>query len=162
MRSVWGDRERDREVTLTPLGGGRFRVRVDDAELEVEAEPLGDGRLRLIGEHGAVLAEVTASGDRRFVRLGNLDFVLERRNARRRASGPAGGGLEAPMPGLVTRVLVQAGETVKKGQPLVALEAMKMEHMIRAPRDGRVKSLAARAGEMANPGAPLVELEEPS
>ncbi|TMQ70811.1 MAG: acetyl-CoA carboxylase biotin carboxyl carrier protein subunit, partial [Candidatus Eisenbacteria bacterium] len=52
-------------------------------------------------------------------------------------------------------------ETVARGQPLLALEAMKMEHVIRAPRDGRIKSIAARAGEMVNGGVPLVELDEP-
>ena len=69
-------------------------------------------------------------------------------------------GLEAPMPGVVTRVHVAAGETVKQGQPLVAIEAMKMEHVLRAPRDGRVRAVAARTGEMVSGGAPLVELEE--
>jgi 3-methylcrotonyl-CoA carboxylase alpha subunit len=64
------------------------------------------------------------------------------------------------MPGVVTRVHVAAGETVKQGQPLVAIEAMKMEHVLRAPRDGRVRAVAARPGEMVSGGVALVELEE--
>ena len=64
------------------------------------------------------------------------------------------------MPGVVTRVLVQAGDRVAKGQPLLALEAMKMEHVIRAPRDGRVAKVAAAAGEMVNGGVALIELDE--
>ena len=63
------------------------------------------------------------------------------------------------MPGVVTRVMVAAGDTVRKGQPLLAIEAMKMEHLIRAPRDGRVKEVRASAGEMVNGGVALVELE---
>ncbi len=66
------------------------------------------------------------------------------------------------MPGLVTRVMVTTGNPVKKGQPLVALEAMKMEHVIRSPRAGRVRSVTAKAGEMVNGGVPLVELEAES
>lgn len=164
MKTVWSDGTRDREVTLTPLGQGRYRVRVDDnAEFEVQSETLADGRLRLTNETTTTIAEVSTTGPRRFIRLGNLDFVLDHREgARRRAGGGTGSGLEAPMPGLVTRVMVSAGDTVKKGQALVALEAMKMEHVIRAPRDGRVKALTARPGEMASPGAPLVELDEAS
>ncbi len=64
------------------------------------------------------------------------------------------------MPGVVTRVMVAVGDVVGKGQPLLALEAMKMEHLIRAPRDGRIRSIAAAAGEMVNGGVPLVEMEE--
>ena len=64
------------------------------------------------------------------------------------------------MPGVVTRVFVAAGDDVTKGQPLVALEAMKMEHVIRAPRDGRVRAVPARAGEMVGGGVALVELED--
>ena len=62
--------------------------------------------------------------------------------------------------GAVTRVMVAAGDLVVQGQPLVAVEAMKMEHLIRAPRAGRVKKIGARAGEMVAPGLALVELED--
>jgi len=57
-------------------------------------------------------------------------------------------------------VMVAAGEIVKKGQPLLAIEAMKMEHLIRSPRDGKVRELHAKAGEMVSPGVALAELEE--
>jgi 3-methylcrotonyl-CoA carboxylase alpha subunit len=160
MRTVWRDGDRIREVELTALGPGHWRVRVDDSEFEVRAEPAADGRLRLTDETGTTTAEVTAAGTRRFVRVGTLDFVLDRESSgRRRGAHAHGGGLEAPMPGVVTKVLVAVGDTVEKGQPLVALEAMKMEHMIRAPRDGRVRVVAAQVGRMAQAGAPLVELE---
>ena len=161
MRSRWKDGERTREVELTPLGAGRFRATVDGAEFEVAAEPLGAGRWRIATADGVVMAEVTAAGERRFVRLGALDFVLERaaEAGRRRERGTAGGGLEAPMPCVVTRVLVAAGEEVTKGQPLVALEAMKMEHLIRAPRAGRIVRVNVQPGEMVNGGVPVVELE---
>lgn len=51
------------------------------------------------------------------------------------------GRIKAPIPGLITRVMVQEGQVVKAGQPLLILEAMKMENEIRAPRDGRVNAL---------------------
>ncbi|MFJ8434434.1 acetyl/propionyl/methylcrotonyl-CoA carboxylase subunit alpha [Kitasatospora sp. NPDC094019] len=56
------------------------------------------------------------------------------------------GALTAPMPGTVTVVKTTAGETVRKGQPLLVLEAMKMEHVISAPHDGTVSELRATAG----------------
>ncbi|MER5354848.1 biotin carboxylase N-terminal domain-containing protein [Kitasatospora sp. NPDC002551] len=56
------------------------------------------------------------------------------------------GALTAPMPGTVTVVKTAAGESVRKGQPLLVLEAMKMEHVIAAPHDGTVSELRATAG----------------
>lgn len=159
MKSAWRDGAGVREVEVDALGGGRWRVRVDGAELELAVESLADGRLRLVGDAGVTLAEVTAEGARRFVRLGSLEFVFERAAAAGRRGAAAAGGLEAPMPGVVTRVLVRAGDEVRRGQPLLALEAMKMEHLIRAPRDGRVKRVAAEAGAMVAAGASLAELE---
>jgi 3-methylcrotonyl-CoA carboxylase alpha subunit len=162
MRTHWLDGGRVRGVDVTPLGGSRFRVIVDGAALELEVEALGDGAYRLLQDGASTPARVTAAGARRFVRIGTLDFVLERAagGAGGRARAQAAGGLESPMPGLVTRVMVQVGESVKKGQPLVAVEAMKMEHVLRSPREGRVRTLRAAPGEMVSPGVALVELEE--
>ena len=133
---------------------------VDDAELDLTAEPLDGGRLRLVTPEGVTIAEVTPSGNRRFVRIGTLDFVLDREAGRARRGGAQAGGLEAPMPGVVTKVLVAAGDDVKKGQPLVAIEAMKMEHAIRAPRDGRIARVNAIVGQMVAGGAALVAMED--
>ena len=161
MKSAWRDGDRSRVVELEPIGPGRWRVRVDDSEFELGAEVLADGRLRLSNDLGITVAEVTSDGAQRFVRLGRLDFVVEREpNSRRRAAAAHHGGLEAPMPGAVSRVMVAAGDLVALGQPLVAVEAMKMEHLIRAPRAGRVKWIGARVGEMVAPGTALVEMEE--
>jgi len=160
MKSLWRDGERQREVELTALGDGRYRVRVDEATFDLHAAVMPDGRMQLSHDSGSTVAEVTAVGTRRFVRVGTLEFVLDRESAARRRSGAgAGGGLEAPMPGVVTRVLVIVGDVVEKGQPLMALEAMKMEHLIRAPRAGRIARLAAATGQMVQGGATLVELE---
>jgi biotin carboxyl carrier protein len=161
MRSQWRDGERIREVEVTALGAGRYRVAVDGSEFELAAEPLGAGRWRLTGDGGVTIAEVGAAADRHFVRLGSLDFVLTRERAAggRRRERAAGGSLESPMPGVVTRVMVAAGDFVEKGQPLLAIEAMKMEHIIRAPGPGRVTRVLAQPGEMVNGGVALVELE---
>jgi 3-methylcrotonyl-CoA carboxylase alpha subunit len=59
----------------------------------------------------------------------------------------APGSLAAPMPGKVIAVMVQAGQQVAKGTPLLILEAMKMEHTIAAPADGVVKEIHYAAGE---------------
>lgn len=68
--------------------------------------------------------------------------------------------MAAPMPGLVTKILVRQGDVVAKGAPLLILEAMKMEHQITAPRDGTVAAVNCREGEMVQPGVELVTMSE--
>ena len=66
------------------------------------------------------------------------------------------GGLAAPMPGKVIALFVQPGAEVKKGQPLLVMEAMKMEHTIAAPADGVVERLPYGVGDQVAEGAALV------
>ncbi len=69
------------------------------------------------------------------------------------------GRLTAPMPGKVVAVRVQLGDAVKKGQPLVIVEAMKMEHTIVAPADGKVAAINANIGEQVDEKRELIALE---
>ena len=72
------------------------------------------------------------------------------------ASGPASdGSLRAPMPGKIVATPAKAGDIVTKGQPLIVLEAMKMEHALVAPFDGVVESIGAAVGEQVVDGAVL-------
>ena len=84
---------------------------------------------------------------------------LPERGGRARAKTQHDHSLEAPMPGLVLKVLFAPGDKVEKGQQLVILEAMKMEHAIVAPRDGTVAAVNCREGEMVQPGVDLVTLQ---
>jgi 3-methylcrotonyl-CoA carboxylase alpha subunit len=69
------------------------------------------------------------------------------------------GEIEAPMPGKVTAVEVKKGERVAKGQRLLTLEAMKMEHALTAPFDGTVAELSAKAGAQVTEGQLLVKVQ---
>jgi 3-methylcrotonyl-CoA carboxylase alpha subunit len=71
----------------------------------------------------------------------------------------ATGSLAAPMPGRIVKVMAQAGTQVKKGEPLLVLEAMKMEHTLTAPADGTVVELRCSAGDQVVEGAELIRLE---
>jgi pyruvate carboxylase subunit B len=74
-----------------------------------------------------------------------------------KARGPA--VLRAPMPGLVVRIQVEAGQSVTAGAGVVVLEAMKMENELRAPSAVVIKSVRARPGEAVEKGQVLVEFE---
>jgi len=76
------------------------------------------------------------------------------------AGGASDGAILAPMPGRVTAIDVAAGDTVAKGQRLVTLEAMKMEHSLTAPFDGTVTELNAEAGGQVSEGTMLVRIEK--
>jgi len=74
-------------------------------------------------------------------------------------AGAASGSLRAPMPGLVKLVRAAVGDAVIKGQPLLILEAMKMEHMIAAPHDGVIAEIAAEGAQVSD-GTVLVRFAE--
>ena len=65
--------------------------------------------------------------------------------------------VKAPMPGLVLQILVEAGQIVQKGDPLLLLEAMKMENVIKAPADVTVKSIKVTLKQAVEKGEVLVE-----
>ena len=67
--------------------------------------------------------------------------------------------VKAPMPGLVLSLLVEAGQAVAKGDPLLILEAMKMENVLKAAADGTVKSIHVQKGAAVEKGQLLLEME---
>ena len=76
-------------------------------------------------------------------------------------TGPDGAvGLPAPIQGTIVSIMVEEGQEVRAGQDLVAMEAMKMEHVVAADRDGIVKALACAVGDVIREGFPLVFILE--
>ena len=71
----------------------------------------------------------------------------------------SGNAIKTPLPGVIIDVKVNVGDTVKKGDTVVVLEAMKMENNINADRDGKVASIAVKKGDTVADGAALVVLE---
>jgi len=86
---------------------------------------------------------------------GHLYPVIVEDEREKRLRSTAGGGvaetgeyhLRAPMPGLIVTVLVEEGQTVKKGQVLLILESMKMQNELKAPRDGTIGRVRVKASE---------------
>jgi biotin carboxyl carrier protein len=165
-----GDRLRVVEV-LRHAGG--HRVVVDGRTHLVEPLRIGSSGWSLIvhdeqGRGRSVDVVVTADAGN-----GTLDVHLDgyripvhlRSGMGRRTrdlDGARGAGpqkINAPMPGKVLRLLVQAGDTVQARQGLVVVEAMKMENELRAARAGTVRQVFVREGQSVDAGTPLVSLE---
>jgi acetyl/propionyl-CoA carboxylase alpha subunit len=100
-------------------------------------------------------------GDRFVVFAGGECFMVDPAAAHDFAAGDdaSDGSILSPMPGKVVSVSVKAGESVTKGQTLLVLEAMKMEHALTAPFDGVVAELSATAGGQVSEGVVLVRLD---
>jgi len=161
---------RIRRVAIEPAAGTRFRVTIDGELHLVDAVRVGAFGLSLLvdGDGGSGShAEVVPGGP------GESQVWLDGRLAtasvdgRRARRGPAGASgrtdgvqsIVAPMPGRVVRILVGSGDEVAARQPLVVVEAMKMENELRSPRAGRVTEVAVSEGASVEAGRVLIVVE---
>jgi biotin carboxyl carrier protein len=120
-----------------------------------------DGAWRVTDDHGRSrrVHAVTDAAGAVWVHVDGEVIVhaaVDRPRGRRPESGAA--DLEAPMPAQVTAVLVEPGDDVAQGEPLILLDAMKMELPLRAPFDARVEAVHCAAGDRVAPGRTLVDL----
>ena len=143
--------QRDGSLVVSVDGSAR-RTRVlrsSGADIDLEV----DGRRSALA--------ISSVGARRLVHgeFGDVELLELPRFA---VAGPAqaGGALKAPMPGRVLAISVAPGESVVRGQLLMVLEAMKMEHRITAPADGIVQAIRVAEGEQVANGALLAVLDD--
>ncbi len=159
--------ERSFSITLRQDGDAMY-VRVGDGEEQRVEFSTVRNTLRSVGigtHHVELLAEPI--GDAMVVVVNGIQYraeVVDEARARlaRVAGGQrhhARGELKAPMPGLVVKVLCQPGDTVAAGQPLVVLQAMKMENELSLSHDGTVKSVSVQPGQTVDQAQVLVTLE---
>jgi len=156
-----------RQVTVTRVGG-RFAVDVDGVTKQVDVARIDAHTLSLIVD-GVWPADVTiapgALGGDLTVTVGGIPIPVTlngRRRWGRKEDGGAGSGprrITAPMPGKVVRVLVEAGAAVRARQPVVVVEAMKMENELRAGRDGTVAEVHVREGMSVDAGTLLIVIQ---
>ena len=136
-------------ASLSSAPGTPVRQLLIDGRSEALAlDGAGAGRWAIVRRGERVELEVL---DERARHIRSLTGAAER------ARGPA--ALKAPMPGLVVRLQVEAGQSVAAGAGVVVLEAMKMENELRAQAPGVVSAVRVRAGEAVEKGQVLVEFE---
>jgi len=154
------------EVDRQP--GSGFVVTVDGISRPVDYLPLDHSvaSLRYSNNGHSFHVATQRQGRRRYrVAIGEREFeyevLTEVESVARVAAQAAGGAsrLEAPIPGKVVAVHVVPGDTVEAGQPIVVLEAMKMENELAAERQGIVASVHVEPGQTVEGGAALVDLE---
>ena len=161
---------RTRTVSVEPAGppAHRFRVTVDGDAQMVDAVSVEDDTLSLIlgdekqASYEVGFSQALGAGELDvYLHAGTLRAVVNGRRSRRGREVAAVGvqRVVAPMPGKVLRVLVAVGQEVAVRQPLVVVEAMKMENELASPKAGRVREIAVSEGASVEAGRLLVVVE---
>jgi 3-methylcrotonyl-CoA carboxylase alpha subunit len=138
-----------RDVEVHAIGPGRFAVHLEDGPKTFDLIDVGETSLVFDCDGIRRNAAVSVGRGELTVFFGGhaYTFGLPDSLAGDEEAGGAGDQVIAPMPGLVKVLQGAAGDEVSEGQPLVILEAMKMEHTLKAPRDGIIGEVLVEAGE---------------
>ena len=134
--------------TWTPLSDGRFLLRVANKLYTVDG----------VQSNGDTV-EFSLNGHYLTAKIQDEQALLLRSLGFKSASASSQGRLQAPMPGKILAVNVAEGDEVGHGQPVIILEAMKMENELKAPVGGRVVKIAAVAGSSVEKNQLLIEIE---
>ncbi len=138
-----------REVSRFRLGETRSLLLIDGKSHEVDVRSNGYDNHKVVFMNGTEIP----------VEIEQYNLAQLRKTAGMSSKSAMAKRLTAAMPGLVVDVKVAAGEKVSKGQPLLVLEAMKMENIIKAQGDAVVKSVFVAAGMSVEKGDKLMEFE---
>ena len=161
--------EKEYDIELVP-GSDGMTAKVNGKAVAVRSHRLSDTRSLLMIDNqfhevdihsGSVNGHKTVFMTGAEVEANVEDYNLAqlRKTAGMASVGAAESTLKAPMPGLIVEVKVATGEKVKKGMPLLVIEAMKMENIIKAKGPGVVKAISVSGGEAVEKGDTLLEFE---
>jgi 3-methylcrotonyl-CoA carboxylase alpha subunit len=145
---------------LLRYGHAGMTLDFGDGELAASSWPVGEGRIRieLDGQRfDATVVRQSRSLQVFLVGEASLLTLADPLAAAEAIETPSG-SLTAPMPGRIVQLRVTKGDRVKRGETLLVLEAMKMEHSLLAPSDGLIESVAFAAGDLVEEGVELLVL----
>ncbi len=150
-------------VTVEKRGEG-YVVNADGRELDVELVAVGEGRYVLVADGEVTDVVIARDGARRYVAVNGYVIALDEGGEERAgavAEEVVAGvqTIRAPMPGKVVKVAAAAGDAVAKGQTVVVVEAMKMEHRLAAAGPGVIKSILCAEGRNVAAAEALAEVE---
>jgi biotin carboxyl carrier protein len=161
METVFSVRGKRVGVAIEP-GHERTRVVVDGEPVEIDEVSIDERYVTMRVGSRVVRVPYARSGAHVHVAYGgeSYEFVPgEEAEDAVRGEGAFVPEITSPMPGKVLAVKVAVGDTVEADQPLLLLEAMKMEQTVRAPAAARVAEIRVQDGAMVGPGAVLMLLE---
>ncbi len=150
-------------VSWRHLAGEQFAVTALDTTVQAQVLSFDARHIRIVIDGVQRSFRLTEVGDQLHVHssLGSRTITRLLRHPEVQAAAEQG-SMTSPMPGLVAKILVTVGQPVKAGDPLLILEAMKMEQTMRAAVDGIVETIRVAEGEVVGPGAMLITLSAAS
>ena len=144
-------------------GDKQFTATIGDTAFDVAFDRVSDNRLHLTVNGRQTTAYVADTSGGKAVTINGRTWLLEDESARSaRPSGSQQKGpktVTPPMPAVVTKILVEPGESVEKGQGLLVVSAMKMDTTLAAPFDGVVSQINCAEGDKVKPKQILVDFE---
>ncbi|KAI9598808.1 carbamoyl-phosphate synthase L chain, ATP binding domain-containing protein [Syncephalis fuscata] len=149
---------------ITPEASGTYTIKITAADgsiteyTQVKASINDEGALVSTLGDQRFNTNVVAQDDKIHVfdQTGKRTFILLTPKYLTAMSGEMAGSVKTPMPCKISQVMVTPGQTVEKGTPLIVLEAMKMEHVIKSPQDGIIDRILFEAGELVGENKLLV------
>ena len=149
------------DLRVTSLGSGTYQAETGDDTVTLEVTPTGGTSYRVNADGHRFTANVFATSNHVSVFLDGRSFAFDLPDSLAGSEADQAGGdaIIAPMPGLVKVVSAEVGNAVSKGDALLVLEAMKMEHTLTASRDGVVAEILASVGDQVTDGTLLLSLE---
>jgi len=152
---------KDYDVPVEEVGtetNRRFRITVEGKSVVAAGELKGEELYADIDGYRRRVAVVPHDGQfTLFSEQGAMQFSMRQPDYGDEDAGSGPGAFAAPMSGIVVKLLVEQGAEVEKGQPVIIMEAMKMEHTLCAPSDGSVLQYFFQAGDQVDGGAELLE-----
>ncbi len=158
-----------KEILIQEVEDNLFKV--NEEQLSLDIADLGKGRFHILKNNksfNAELVEIDRVKKQFTIKVNNTTYELEledkydmllQKLGMDAIGASAVSDLLAPMPGLVLSTAVSAGDTVKKDDPLVVLEAMKMENVLKSPIDGVIKEVSVNSGDTVEKNQTLIIFE---
>lgn len=162
-----GESERSirvRRIGETAAGGVRYGISIgDQPEVEVDSVRPVEDVLSIVHQGRSWEAGLVEMEDGFEVEVVGIRHELEvmdpRKKALRMAEGAGSSSLKTQMPGRIVRVLVAEGDAVLEGQPVIVVEAMKMENELKSPCEGTVESICVAEGDQVQARTVLIEFQ---
>lgn len=147
----------DGNISLISLKRENEEIPISDISVSRDSN---SNRLLLKTAEKSKLVHIVKIKDSFWIHLDGRVHIVNAHEVGHSSQKQSEGSLVAPMPGTIIQIFVKEGQRVRKGQNIMVIEAMKMEHKIQSPRDGEVSSLFHEVGQRVDMNALLVEIND--
>lgn len=144
---------------VTRLASGMMEIEIEGQKFQFEIEKTHSANEFMVTNTNTKKSAPFVASENYFYSNGKeFKFVEESRTRGKKVQAP--GSMLSPMPGKILKVMVNAGDKVEVGTPLLVLEAMKMEHTIKANTKGIIEKIKFNIGDQVSGGVELVQIKE--